>query len=294
VRRIVNEEVSMSATTTARTPRTIPVRKGSFSFDEAPTYWCDGEPSLTHLLNALSVSFPDGERMFMEAVAHFRKDLKDPALRKEVAHFLAQEAEHAKAHEAFNAWVASRGFDLEPLYASVRERIALGKKASPQFRLAVTCALEHFTAIMAEQLLQEPDLLARFAPEMQKLWLWHAVEETEHKAVAFDVYQEVDGSYARRVLVMMLITVRFTTHVAWMKRQLMKNDPRSGGLLSNVRGAWTLWGNPGWFRKLVPAYLDYYRRDFHPWDRDTEAALERAREKLGLDRAVSTPKDEAA
>lgn len=270
--------------TSERSPRPMPVRKPSFSYAEERPYWLKGEPSLTHLLHALSAAFPDGERMFVESVAHYRKEIRDPALRKEIARFLAQEESHAKAHEEFNAWIASHGFDMAALDASVKARVALGKKVPPIGRLAVTCALEHFTAIMAEQLLTEPELIADFDPNMARLWLWHAVEETEHKAVAFDVYQTVSGNYPRRVFVMALVTFRFMTHVAWMKRHLMKTDPNAGGLLSNLRGAWTMWGKPGWFRRLVPAYLDYFRRDFHPWDRDPSEALARARERLGYDR----------
>lgn len=273
----------MIRTETPRQPRAIPIRKPTFDYEGERPYWVKGEPSLTHLLHALSAAFPDGERMFMDSVAHYRKQITDPALRKEIARFLAQEANHAKAHEQFNAWVASQGFDMASLDASVKARIELGKKAPPIFRLAVTCALEHFTAIMAEQLLEEPELLAEFDPKMAELWLWHAIEETEHKAVAFDVYQSVDGSYPRRVLVMLLITFRFLTHVASMKSHLIKKDPNAGGLGARLRSSWTMWGNPGWFRRLVPAYLDYFRRDFHPWDRDSNAALARARERLGYD-----------
>ncbi|HQY61245.1 MAG: metal-dependent hydrolase [Myxococcales bacterium] len=274
----------------SREPRPIPVRRVAFDFSNERPYWMLGEPSLTHLLHALSAAFPDGERMFMDSVAHYRKQITDPALKKEVARFLAQEATHAKAHEELNAWVRAQGFDNEPLLASVKERIALGRKHFPPImRLAATCALEHFTAIMAEQLLTEPEMLAQFDPKMAELWLWHAIEETEHKSVAFDVYEHVGGTYPRRVLAMAIITFRFITHVAWMKQQLMKNDPNVRaakgleGLRVRLQSTWTLWGNPGWFRKLVPAYLDYYRPGFHPWDRDTTEALRRAREKLGFD-----------
>lgn len=272
------------ATPSPREPRAIPVRNPSFDYTNERRYWVEGEPALTHLLHALSASFPEGERMFMDSVAHYRSRIVDPVLRKEVARFLAQEATHAKAHEELNAWVAGNGFDLEPLLQSVRDRVEEGKKARPIVRLAVTCALEHFTAIMAEQILEEPDLLDRFDPKLAELWLWHAIEETEHKAVAFDVYQQVSGSYPRRALVMLLVTFRFITHIAWMQHTLVKNDPEARTFRARFKAAWTLWGRPGYFRKLAPAWLDYFRPGFHPWDRDVEAALERAREKLGYDR----------
>jgi predicted metal-dependent hydrolase len=82
---------------------------------------------------------------------------------------------------------------------------------------------------------------------------------------------------------MLLVTFRFITHVAWMQHTLVKNDPEARTLRSRFKAAWTLWGHPGYFRKLAPAWLDYFRPGFHPWDRDVEAALERARAKLGYD-----------
>lgn len=279
-----------TSTRVRREARPIPVRRMAFDFSNERPYWVLGEPSLTHLLHALSAAFPEGERSFMESVAHYRKQITDPVLKKEVARFLAQEATHAKAHEELNAWVRTQGFDNEPLLASVKTRIDQARKhAPPIMRLAATCALEHFTAIMAEQLLTEPGMLAQFDPKMAELWLWHAIEETEHKAVAFDVYEHVGGTYAGRVVAMAIVTARFLTHIAWMKHQLMKNDPNVrdvkglAGLRVRLQATWTLWGDPGWFRRLVPAYLDYYRPGFHPWDRDTTEALVRAREALGFD-----------
>lgn len=239
-----------------------------------------------HLLLALSAGFPDGERSFMDSVAHFRKQITDPVLRKEVARFLAQEASHAKAHEQLNAWVHAQGCDIHPLSARVKASVDEGRKAPPMAQLALTCALEHFTAIMAELILEEPELLADLDPAMARLWLWHAVEEAEHKAVAFDLYQHVGGTYWQRVFVFAIVTLPFLGAVARGQRQLMSADPTTRGakgLALRLRTTWELWGNPGWFRRLIPAYVAYYRPSFHPWERESGDLLSRARERLGFD-----------
>jgi predicted metal-dependent hydrolase len=97
--------------------------------------------------------------------------------------------------------------------------------------------------------------------------VWHALEESEHKAVAFDVYQATGGTYRLRILAMLITTFMFTVSTALSQRVLRRQDPRGGGLCSTVKGLGKMWVSPGWFRRLVPLYFDYYRRDFHPWDR---------------------------
>ncbi len=49
-------------------------------------------------------------------------------------------------------------------------------------------ALEHFTAILAHQLLADPRHLEGAEKETADLWRWHAVEEIEHKGVAYDTW----------------------------------------------------------------------------------------------------------
>src|SRR5207244_3358365 len=85
----------------------------------------------------------------------------------------------------------------------------------PKGHLAVTIALEHFTAIMADAMLTNDGVLEGADPRMAALWRWHAIEETEHKAVAFDVYKTVAPGFLgwlRRCLIMLSATVIFWTH----------------------------------------------------------------------------------
>lgn len=268
----------------ARIPATMTVRRMDFDFANLPRYWADDDPFLTHMLNALSATFPEGERMFIESVRAFREKIADPALQKAVSDFIGQEAMHSREHLAYNAYARKHGIDLGFIENFVTRRVAfLQEKLPPIRQLAITCALEHFTAILAEQMLATPEFYEKLDPIARDLWLWHAVEESEHKAVAFDVYEQMGGSYALRVRVMLLTTYFFIAHQMWFHARLLKADGRLWDLKMWARGLNTLWGRPGWFRKLAPAYLDYFRRDFHPWQRDTRALLEQWKRELALE-----------
>ena len=100
----------------------MPVRRIPLAFD-ANRVWFAGDPQVTHVLNALSVAFPEGEKFFMDSVAHYRKRLTDPALRQEVARFLGQEAAHTREHVAFNAWLESQGLRVDHLERDVVKRL---------------------------------------------------------------------------------------------------------------------------------------------------------------------------
>jgi len=261
----------------------MPVRRVDLAY-RAAKYWFGGNPQVTHVMNALSTAFPEGEKFFMDSVAHYRKRITDPALRQEVARFLGQEAAHTREHVAFNGWLAEHGVETKHL----EERVVLlllnrARNLPPKVQLAATCALEHFTSLLAEQLLEQPELLAEIEPSVRKLWAWHAIEESEHKAVAFDVYTTTGGDYATRVAVMFGVTVFFMLAVNHMKNDLVRRDPEAQGLRNWLSGVDVMWGRKGWFRRLIPGYLDYYRPSFHPWDRDSTALLRRARVALGFD-----------
>jgi predicted metal-dependent hydrolase len=263
----------------------ITVRRMDFEFDNLPRYWADGDPFLTHMLNALSATFPEGERMFIESVRAFRDRITDPALQKAVSDFIGQEAMHSREHDAYNSYAEKQGIDIGFIESYMTRRVAFLQGKFPPIRmLALTCALEHFTAILAEQMLASPDFHEKLDPAMRELWLWHAVEENEHKAVAFDVYQAMGGSHALRVRAMLITTYFFITHQIWFQTRLLKADGKLFDLKMWGRGLYTLWGRPGWFRKLIPAYFAYYRRDFHPWQSDTRALLEKWKSELELDK----------
>lgn len=268
----------------------ITVRRMDFEFADIPRYWFNGDVLVTHLLNAMSATFPEGERFFVESVRAFREGITDPLLQKEVSAFIGQEAMHAKEHDTFNRYLEMTGLDMADVERRIKSNIDRARReAPPEFQLAMTCALEHFTAILAEQFLSKPELFENVDPQMRNLLIWHAIEETEHKGVAFDVFRSQVGDEELRIRVMRLVTFYFTMRNAMYTVRLMKSDGKLFSPSAWYKGIKTLWGKKGLFRGMLPSYLEYYERDFHPWQRDTRALVDEWKAKLKLDELVVAP-----
>jgi hypothetical protein len=263
-------EVRMAARARSIAPRVLDLEIPA----ETPRRWFGGDAYLTHLHNAFSLMFPPGERFFMEAVKHFREQVRTPALREQVRGFLGQEALHSREHRAFNRWLTTQGIDAASIEQGLWDEI-LRRRSSrePLDDLAVTCALEHFTALMATAWLNEPEVRAMVPAELRKLWTWHALEELDHKSVAFDVYQEVGGDHARRTRWMRRITIGFIFGVSWLHIDLMRADNAFDDPLALAKAWWKFWGPRGLFTRRIPHYLRYYKRDFHPWEDDSRALI---------------------
>lgn len=248
---------------------------------DTPRYWFGGDPYLSHMLNTFSLLFPPGERFFMDSVRAFRDQIRTPSLREQVRGFLGQEALHSREHRAFNRWLTQQGIDADGIEQAVADDILQRRNArEPMDDLAVTCALEHFTAIMAEMWLNEHEMRALVPEKMRALWTWHAIEELDHKAVAFDVYNEVGGDYARRRRWMMRISIGFIIGVSLLHIDLMRADGKFNDPIALAKSWWKFWGPRGFFSKRIPAYLRYYKRDFHPWDEDSRAMIEHFERQL--------------
>lgn len=256
----------------------IPVRRMDFDFPaDLPRYWYKGNPWLTHFFNGMSAVFPDGERFFIDTVRNYQEQVTDPVLKQQVRAFIGQEANHGKEHEAFNRLLEERnGVPVSRIVGYVKQRLArMREQLSQERQLAVTIALEHFTAILANQLLENPEVMADLDAAYGDMFTWHAVEETEHKAVAYDVYQSVGGSYANRVRAMAITTVMFSLHQFAFMTWMVARD----GKLTDIKGfaefVRFMLVDPGPMRRMLRDYLDYYKRDFHPWDHDNRALIAR-------------------
>ncbi len=251
----------------------IPVRRRGFDAPDLPKYFFDDNPFLSYLLVALSATFPEGERFFVHSVRAVRDQVTDPQLQKDISGFIGQEAMHSHAHEDFNRWAARLGLDIQTILREEAAAVATAKaRLSPKQQLAVTCALEHFTAILAQHLLGHPEWLDGLHPEVKPLWLWHALEETEHKAVAFDVYQTVFADEKTRKTVMRFITASFLSRMTQLTLRLLLADPVGRKQVSKNLAGLRRVGRL--VRALRPAYLAYYRKGFHPNDHDSTALMQ--------------------
>lgn len=260
----------------------IQPRRMDFEFDpDIPRYWFDNSQFKTILLTGLSCTFPEGERFFLRSVRHYQPTLRNEMLKEEVKGFIGQEAHHGNEHERFNALMQTKGMPTEKVSNFVLNGLKWqAKHMSPERQLAKTCALEHFTALLAEAILENPDFLKGMDERMLPLWLWHAVEESEHKSVAFDVYQEQVNNYWVRTSEMALTSVEFTFFTIFHYFQLRAEMDDKTDWKSIRSGFNWLLGNKGALRTLGPAYFSYFKRSFHPSQRDTKALRESGLKKL--------------
>ncbi len=265
--------------------RPIPVRHPEFALSErTPRYWYAGDPAKTHFMNALSTTFPAGEAFFVRSVQHFRDQVDDPELQEQIRGFSGQEGIHSREHDRHVKLLVGQGYPwIEKLNGHADREMRFWNRHAPKFALATTAALEHLTAIMAHRALADPDYWAGpMHPDMAPLWQWHAMEEAEHKAVAFDVLQTVSGSYALRVVGMLLASfgLLFDSFLRWT--YFTAKDGRLADLRVWLRTARFLWGRDGLYRVLIRDYLGWYRRDFHPWQRDDQPLIDACRERLAV------------
>ena len=255
----------------------IRVRNLRFGISEqTPRYWYDGDPAKTHFMNSLSSTFPAGEAFFVRSVQHFRERIEDADLRAQVRGFSGQEGVHSREHDRHVALLVAQGYPgIEAINRQADREMRFWNRRAPRFALATTAALEHLTAIMARQALSDPDYWAgSMHPDMAPLWQWHAMEEAEHKAVAFDVLARVSGSYPLRVIAMLFASLGLLTDNLVRFGYLTAKD---GNFFSwrIWRDCWRfVWGRRGMYRLLVPDYLRWYRRDFHPWQQDDRPLIE--------------------
>lgn len=277
----------------AKVQAKIPPRRIDFNFsaENVPRYYVGNDPFLTTFVTALSSVFPEGEFFFVEAVRHYRDRVTDPTLKADVSGFIGQEALHSLAHKAFNDAATIQGFQVDKLDRDIGILLRAVKRFTPPiFHLAATACLEHYTAIFTEMLLKREDVMELFSPEIRNLYLWHSVEENEHKNVAFDVYEIVSGSYILRTSVMIPTTVIFFAVIFGFQARLLAKDRQLLNIRQNIKGFNYIFGRKGVFSTLLPKYLDWFKPNFHPSHHDTDALLEVWRENLFGENGVLTSK----
>jgi predicted metal-dependent hydrolase len=280
-------------TTTQPANREITTRRLVLEFTTVPRHFAAGGDLLhSHLGAALSAVFPDGERYFVRSVRNFRDQIDDPVLKRQVAGFIGQEAMHGTEHRLFNDRLDELGYPTKWFERFTDKGLRFRERILPPIHnLAATAALEHYTATLAELLLESDETRALFGDEAVKhLFLWHALEESEHKAVAFDVYKAVGGTERVRVFNMNLITVTFLTVMTAQMAVSVLTD-RDTYRPRNFLASWRRFRRSPVLRRAVWRRLrDYNRPGFHPNDHDSSAIIERWRTELFGDEGALTDK----
>lgn len=258
----------------------IKVRRINFGHEKTEDrYWYGGSVFMTHFLNALHLIFPEGERFFIRTVKHYEKAITDPSLIDRVKGFIGQEVQHGSQHTKFYDTLRDQGFDVDSFirwyrtiaYEDMIEPFLRGivtPEAADRGALAVTAAMEHYTATLAEIVLKDPEFfLSEVADDMKHMLMWHAAEEIEHKAVAYDVYEKsTNNSYPMRILGFAIATTSFYFFIASGWAWFFMNDKewKWTQLPQDAVKVAPMLGKLGWgFLKLTIPYLS---PGFHPND----------------------------
>ena len=286
---------------TNRAGASFPVRRMNFNFENVPEYWMNGSAGLTHFMTALSALFPAGEQFFIDSVraVRYHPAIKDnQALQKEISAFIGQEAMHTQEHVGFNASAQKYGHDVARLEQQTDQVIqGFRKTAAILFKplgvtqemidLMGTTALEHFTATIASQLLINRHIQELMTDEtMSTMWYWHAVEENEHKTVAYDVFEGVFGTgmkayFARCGSLIAAMATLFMVQSYFVLRLLKQDKQLNFKALKDIY----IYGyspSKGIITGMGREMLAYFKPRFHPNDLDTVQLLKDWKAKLGL------------
>ncbi|MAL98452.1 metal-dependent hydrolase [Hydrocarboniclastica marina] len=243
------------------------------------TTWNKGHLHISHFFNALSVFFPVGERFFINSIRNYRNQVEGDQLKEDIGAFIAQEAFHGREHEEYNAALTKAGIPADRMERRVYNLLEFVKRWIPKsLQLGTTVALEHLTAVLGDMLLREPAQLEDAEPHYAALWRWHALEETEHKAVAFDVFSQVVGTgikaYFIRTSAFIIANIIFWTLFTGYYFKMVKVSGGARDLKGWKESFVFWWVKPGGLRKVLPAWFDFFRPGFHPWMHDNRHLLD--------------------
>ena len=286
---------------TNRAGASFPVRRMKFDFENVPEYWMNGSAGLTHFMTALSALFPAGEKFFIDSVRAVRNypEIKDnEALQKEISAFIGQEAMHTHEHAGFNQSAQKFGHDVDRLEKYTGTVIEGFRKTAAfigkpfgvnqqMIDLIGTTALEHFTATIASELLRNNHIQELMTDEtMKTMWLWHAIEENEHKAVAYDVFEGVFGqgfkAYAARTSGLVMAMVVLLIVQSYFVARLLREDKQLNVDAFKDIYIYAYSPSKGIITGMTKEMLAYFKPGFHPNHLETDGLLEKWKSKLGL------------
>lgn len=253
-------------------------RNVAFDWTELPRHWVPDEPFATHMVNVLHLLLPEGERWFCHVFKQALPLIRDEQIAEDVRGFIGQESMHAESHQGVLDHFDTHGLDTRPYVRQIAwlfgkllgDRGYGGKQGSEWVieRVALVAAIEHFTAVLGQWILDAEELDAAGADAtMLDLLRWHGAEEVEHRSVAYDLFIHLDGRYSRRVRAMVIVTPVFVWLWARGVRFLMNSDPELRG---RPKVRWRDWLRSGRLG-LTPSFGDllrslppYFRSQYHP------------------------------
>jgi predicted metal-dependent hydrolase len=259
----------------------IAARNVRFDWSGVALQYIPGDSYATQFWNVMHLVLPEGERAMADVFSQSLAEIDDPRLHEEVVGFVGQEATHASSHEGFRNHLAAHGVGIAPILSRIEYIVdqvfgdhGLSGRAGRFWlreRLGIYAAAEHYTAVVGEWLLDNTPFDERGVdPTMLDLLRWHGAEELEHRNVAYDAFQYVDGGYARRVRTAFIAFAGLA--LLWFSTaKRLYNDP----VISETSNGWRGWWPVAFWRsgrarmvptltflaKQIPPYLN---PRFHP------------------------------
>ncbi len=271
--------MNTSATTHSPADVEIKPRRMHFPFGNIKErFFFAGNSLLSVFFGALSSTFPPGEAEFIASVRQYRDRIADPLLKEQIRGFIGQEGQHSHQHKQINEVLQNLGIEAVKLEHHLEhdlKRFTRCKFSTPKFRLAITVGMEHMTAIMAEFVLKNPEVLEPLEESVRDFLYWHVVEEIEHKAVAFDVYMQIEGDRKYLHQVLKLATFMFNVRIALYMVTLLW-WARKFPSWSDIKGFRRfMYGDKGLVSNIRQPYRDFFKGNFHPWNHDNHALIEK-------------------
>ena len=264
--------------------RTLEARRPHFDFGErlSSRHFSQGDLISSHLVAVLSTLIPEGERFVVDAVKRYRNELEDPDLKKQANAFVGQESMHQREHDRLNGVLRAMGYPTRLIERIGAPFVAYGRRLPMHTQLALTAAIEHWTAVLAEHTLQRAETQDQAAVEMDEEVVafvrWYLIEEIEHKSVAFDIMQSLGTTEEQRMSAMRRLNRMVAPMLAVGMLVSFATDPKAWNPLNIRRSLRWLRSNSAIGQKgFMDDIRDWFREGFHPDERDHGEILERWR-----------------
>ena len=249
------------------------------------SFYYEDNSVVTSLFVVLSAMFPPGEMFFIESVRNVRDQITDEKLLEDIRNFIAQEAFHSREHKSLNEHLIQSNYpEVLEIEALTKARLDKFRKLPKVEQLAATVVMEHFTATLARLLLTDPLIKQKTTQESRNLWEWHALEELEHKSVAFDALKAIGGNTVRHRRIALIRVARFIAPITfdyWIQILKRKDIKFSAKELKDA--SYLAFGGVnrlGIFSRTFIEMLDVRDQHFDPLDMQTEQLEAEYREKL--------------